>query len=38
MKALFATKEEFDSVVKEFGALEGGIQTLNRLEKYLTTM
>jgi uncharacterized protein YndB with AHSA1/START domain len=38
MRALFATKEERDSVTKEFGALEGGKQTLNRLEEYLKKM
>jgi uncharacterized protein YndB with AHSA1/START domain/uncharacterized glyoxalase superfamily protein PhnB len=35
MRALFATAEERDRVVKEFGAAEGGKQTLNKLEAYI---
>jgi uncharacterized protein YndB with AHSA1/START domain len=35
MTALFNTAEERNRVVKEFGAAEGGIQTINRLEEYL---
>lgn len=38
MRALFATAEERDRVVKEFGAVEGGNQTLRRLQQYLSTM
>jgi len=36
MHSVFPTKEELDFVVKEYKADEGGIQTLNRLEKYLS--
>ncbi|MBI1317429.1 MAG: ATPase [Candidatus Hydrogenedens sp.] len=32
---IFPTKEERDNVVKEYGAIEGGQQTLARLEAYL---
>jgi len=35
MRMVFATAEERDYVVKEYGALEGGQQTLNRLEEHL---
>lgn len=38
MRALFASKEELERVIKEYGALEGGNQTLNRLEEYLAKM
>lgn len=38
MKAVFATAEERDKVIKEYGALEGGNQTLSRLEEYLKTI
>ncbi len=38
MKAVFATAEERDRVIKEYGALEGGNQTLARLADYLITM
>jgi uncharacterized protein YndB with AHSA1/START domain len=35
MRAVFTTAEELNRVIKEYGAKEGGIQTLNRLEEYL---
>jgi uncharacterized protein YndB with AHSA1/START domain len=35
MYAIFATAEERDKVVKEHGAVEGGNQTLARLDTYL---
>jgi len=35
MRSRFATPEARDYVVREFGAIEGGNQTLGRLEKYL---
>ena len=38
MRALFATAEERDRVVKEYGAQEGGKQTLRRLSEYLGKM
>jgi uncharacterized protein YndB with AHSA1/START domain len=38
MRSLFATKEARDFVVEKFGAIEGGKQTVNRLEAYLPTM
>ena len=38
MRSVFETPEERDRVVKEYGAIEGGIQTLNRLQEYLTKM
>jgi len=38
MHSLFATAEERDRVVKEYGAVEGGNQTINHLEVYLKTM
>ncbi len=38
MIAIFATKEERDRVVKEYGAADGGIQTINKLEEYLKNM
>jgi uncharacterized protein YndB with AHSA1/START domain len=38
MTALFPTAEERDKVVKEFGAVEGGQQTLRRLAEYVVTM
>ena len=37
MRSLFASAEARDYVVKEFGALEGGNSTLDRLEVYLAT-
>ncbi|MBC7861541.1 MAG: SRPBCC family protein [Bacteroidia bacterium] len=38
MTAVFAAAEERNRVVKEFGAAEGGIQTINKLEAYLAKM
>jgi uncharacterized protein YndB with AHSA1/START domain len=38
MKAVFGTAEELNRVINEYGALEGGKQTLNRLSEYLTSM
>lgn len=38
MRAVFATAEERDKVIKEYGAMEGGNQTLARLADYLITM
>jgi uncharacterized protein YndB with AHSA1/START domain len=38
MRSLFATAAERDKVVNEFHAIEGGNQTLDRLEEYLTGM
>lgn len=38
MKAVFATKEEHDKVVKEVGAIEGAKQTFDRMEAHLTKM
>jgi uncharacterized protein YndB with AHSA1/START domain len=38
MKAIFATAEERDRVVREYGAEEGGKQTLARLEEYVLKM
>lgn len=35
LHSTFKTKEERDLVVKEYGAVEGGIQTLARLDEYL---
>jgi hypothetical protein len=35
MSILFNTAEERDKVVKEFGAIEGNKQTMDRLEAYL---
>jgi uncharacterized protein YndB with AHSA1/START domain len=35
MRALFATAAQRDTVVEEFGAIEGAMQTLNRLAEYL---
>jgi uncharacterized protein YndB with AHSA1/START domain len=35
MRAVFASAEELNRVIKEYGAKEGGTQTLNRLEEYL---
>ncbi len=37
MRMVFNTAKERDQVVKEFGALEGAIQTFTRLEEYLVT-
>src|SRR5262245_20671512 len=38
MRGLFPTAEERDRVIREFGALEGGIQCLARLAEYVGTM
>lgn len=38
LKSLFKTKEARDFVVREFGALEGAIQHLNKLANYLSTL
>lgn len=38
MRAIFASAEERDKVVKEHGALEGGNQTVTRLEAFLYTL
>lgn len=38
MKSVFESEEELERVVKEYGAIEGGKQTLSRLGEYLTTM
>ncbi len=38
MRSLFASKAERDRVVEEFGAIEGGKQTLARLAAYLAKM
>src|SRR5882762_8072786 len=37
MRGIFRTKEELDLVVKKYGAREGQIQTINRLEAYLAS-
>lgn len=38
MRALFKSPEERDQVIEQHGAIEGGNQTLARLEQYLATM
>ncbi|MUG45912.1 SRPBCC family protein [Paenibacillus woosongensis] len=38
MRMLFKTAEERDYVVREFGAVEGGNQTLDRLEQLLASL
>lgn len=38
MRMLFATTAERDFVVREYGAIEGGNQTIDRLEELLQTM
>ena len=38
MRLLFASPEQRDFVAKEFGAIEGGKQTLERLAEYLPEM
>jgi len=38
MRALFKTKELRDKVVKEYGAIEGGKQTLGRLATYVASL
>lgn len=37
MRSIFDSKEARERVVKEYGAIEGGKQTLARLDHYLTT-
>jgi len=37
MRMLFPTKSERDRTVEKFGAIEGQLQTLNRLEEYLAS-
>ena len=38
MRTVFASAEELRKVVEQYGAIEGGNQTLNRLEALLATM
>jgi uncharacterized protein YndB with AHSA1/START domain len=38
MRAVFVSVEEFQKVVREYGALEGNKQTLNRLEELLSKL
>lgn len=38
MRSIFPTAVARDHVVKEFGAIEGGKQTLARLDEYLTSI
>ena len=38
MRMLFPSAEELERVVKEYGAIEGGNQTLDRLAEYLAKM
>lgn len=38
LHSTFKTKEERDLVVKEYGAIEGGKQTLARLDEYMSTL
>jgi hypothetical protein len=38
MHAVFKSAAELERVVKEHGAVEGAIQTINRLETYLISM
>jgi uncharacterized protein YndB with AHSA1/START domain len=38
MRMLFGSAEERDKVVKEFGAIEGANETLERLEEHLAKM
>jgi hypothetical protein len=38
MRSLFVSKEQRDMVVREYGAIEGGNQTLNRLGEHLAKM
>jgi uncharacterized protein YndB with AHSA1/START domain len=35
MRSIFGTAEEREKVVKEYGAIEGGQQTISKLEEYL---
>jgi uncharacterized protein YndB with AHSA1/START domain len=38
MRSLFPTREARDFVVREYGAIEGGEQTLARLEEYVSSL
>lgn len=38
MNTTFSSAEELEKVIKEFGALEGGNQTLNKLEEHMLTL
>ena len=38
MRSVFPSAAQRDKVVKEFKAIEGGNQTLDRLERHLATM
>jgi uncharacterized protein YndB with AHSA1/START domain len=38
MKSVFPTKEALEIVVKEYGAIEGGKQTLGRLAEYVQSL
>jgi hypothetical protein len=38
MRMLFESAAERDKVIKEFGAIEGANQTLDRLEEHLAKM
>lgn len=38
LRNVFPSKEELDRVIREFGALEGGKQTLARLDEYVSKM
>lgn len=38
MRMVFSSPEEFEHVVKVYGAIEGGKQTLERLEEYLARL
>jgi len=38
MHMVFKSKEERDKVVDKYGAIEGNIQTMNRLEEYLAKL
>lgn len=38
MKSVFPTAEAMQHVVKEYGAIEGGKQTLGRLDAYVSTL
>ena len=38
MRSVFPSAADRDRVIREFGAVEGGHQTLSRLADYLATM
>lgn len=38
MRMLFPSAEERNRAVEEIGAIEGGLQTLGRLEEYLVKL